>query len=520
MVKVTRPGDEITGVDERSPTPSSLTQRLRRAAPLAVLSALTVAVTLLPPHNHHPRWIAAGTAAYALLLALEVVLPWHRLPAAWAPAPLLASFAPLGLVRHGADGAASGLTPVLIVPVVAVALHHGRRAVAAALACGAATLLVPLLLVGAPMYPLQEWRRLVLWLVASGLVGLLVHRLVSHLRLQAQHLSVLAGCSRDLAAADDAREAICAAARQIAGADGVYLLEADGDGHLRTTGASGPRVPAVVVDLDGPATMAARAFAGHDLVFAADALTHPGVRRDVLQALGAGAGSSAAWQPVRGPHGALGVLVAVWGARLGALPAHVPAMLQTLAGEAAGAVERADLLHRLSRAADRDPLTGLANRRRWDEAAADEVARAVRSGQPLTIGIVDLDHFKRYNDTRGHLAGDVLLRDFAAAAAGQLRAVDTIARWGGEEFALALPGCALEDARTVAERLLAVVPDGQSCTVGLAQWWPGTGVAETLRRADAALYAGKEGGRGVVRCDEGTGGATGGGTGEPAGSRA
>jgi len=185
----------------------------------------------------------------------------------------------------------------------------------------------------------------------------------------------------------------------------------------------------------------------------------------------------------------------MWRTPVPELCATTLGVLSVLGGEAARAIERGDLLEQLARAADRDQLTGLANRRRWDELSGVEVSRARRSGLPLTLLLLDLDHFKVFNDTFGHGTGDALLRDFGSAASGCLRDGDLIARWGGEEFAVALPACTAEGARPVAERILAAVPHGQTATVGIAQWVPGESVGDTLARADAALYCGKRAGR-------------------------
>jgi diguanylate cyclase (GGDEF)-like protein len=157
--------------------------------------------------------------------------------------------------------------------------------------------------------------------------------------------------------------------------------------------------------------------------------------------------------------------------------------------------ERADLLAALAEVARTDDLTGLANRRAWDEALERELARAQREGTPLCIGLADLDRFKHYNDDHGHQAGDRLLKQIAAAWAEELRATDVLARYGGEEFALALPGCDLSDAGALAERLRAATPEGQTCSVGLALW-DGEETSETLfGRVDKALYAAKDAGR-------------------------
>ena len=157
--------------------------------------------------------------------------------------------------------------------------------------------------------------------------------------------------------------------------------------------------------------------------------------------------------------------------------------------------ERAGLMATLAEVARTDDLTGLPNRRAWDEALDRELARAHREGSSLCIGLADLDRFKVYNDDHGHQAGDRLLKQLAASWGVELRATDTLARYGGEEFALALPGCELADANLLIERLRASTPAGQTCSVGLVIW-DGSETAEALfERADKALYVAKRQGR-------------------------
>ncbi|WP_337059933.1 diguanylate cyclase domain-containing protein [Kineococcus sp. G2] len=310
----------------------------------------------------------------------------------------------------------------------------------------------------------------------------------------AEQVEALARASRAVATADDPRRAVCEAVRDLAGADVVHLLQPDGPRALVSTACAGAggRL-GVRVDVEARSSLTAAAFLDGEQVFAPDVSTTRGADPELARTVGA---VSAVWQPVllRGDE-PIGVLSVVWHHRVAAMPPGLPSLLRTFAGEAAHAVERADLLARLARAAERDALTGLANRHRWDESAPAEIARAQRTGAPLTFALIDLDRFKRYNDTFGHLQGDVLLREFAAAAGSCLREADTLARWGGEEFVLALPGCTAEEAVRVADRIRAVVPHGQTATVGVAQWTPGSSVAEVLARADEALYRGKHGGR-------------------------
>jgi diguanylate cyclase (GGDEF)-like protein len=131
----------------------------------------------------------------------------------------------------------------------------------------------------------------------------------------------------------------------------------------------------------------------------------------------------------------------------------------------------------------------------WDEQLASEMARATRHGYPLAVALLDIDHFKALNDRRGHLAGDRLLVEAAAAWSAEVRDVDVVARWGGEEFAVALPACGLDDGIAVLEHLRALMPNGQTCSAGMAQWDGSETATQLVARADAALYRAKETGR-------------------------
>ncbi|MET0558663.1 MAG: sensor domain-containing diguanylate cyclase [Solirubrobacterales bacterium] len=157
--------------------------------------------------------------------------------------------------------------------------------------------------------------------------------------------------------------------------------------------------------------------------------------------------------------------------------------------------ERESLLHEVEQLARSDALTGLPNRRALDEVLPREMARARRSEAPLCLAIIDLDLFKAYNDTHGHMGGDVLLRDCAIAWDGELRGEDLLVRFGGEEFLIVLPDCGLDDAAEIVERLRAATPEEQTCSAGLVRWDPAESVADVLARADAALYEAKGAGR-------------------------
>lgn len=142
-----------------------------------------------------------------------------------------------------------------------------------------------------------------------------------------------------------------------------------------------------------------------------------------------------------------------------------------------------------------DPLTGIFNRRAWDIALAREMERSRRNSEPLCIAELDLDHFKALNDRHGHAAGDAHLQASAMEWARELRAYDTLARLGGEEFGVILPRTYLGDARSIVERIGARTPGGETVSAGLVMWNGRESADRLLSRADDALYAAKRDGR-------------------------
>jgi len=163
--------------------------------------------------------------------------------------------------------------------------------------------------------------------------------------------------------------------------------------------------------------------------------------------------------------------------------------------------ERKRLEAELHRLATEDELTGLCNRRSFEAALQQQVARCARYGEPAAILLLDLDGFKAVNDTHGHFAGDALLQHVAGVLRGRLRAADIVARLGGDEFAAVLPHLAREDAEQVARDLgqtLAKRPvrvEGAPVTarvsIGVAMVDPALGAERSLREADRAMYAAK-----------------------------
>ncbi len=157
--------------------------------------------------------------------------------------------------------------------------------------------------------------------------------------------------------------------------------------------------------------------------------------------------------------------------------------------------QRETLQDRLGRMAHTDKLTGLPNRRAWDDEFERELARAGRSGAPMCVVLLDLDHFKQFNDHHGHQAGDEHLRDAAEIWRQRLRVTDLLARYGGEEFAAVLTATTIPRAESVIEGLRESTPRGETVSAGIAQWDGHESGAELIARADRALYEAKRTGR-------------------------
>jgi diguanylate cyclase len=204
-----------------------------------------------------------------------------------------------------------------------------------------------------------------------------------------------------------------------------------------------------------------------------------------------------------------------------AAAAHVPALRLEAAlsllrqsgheappGEAGSAAWLQGLIDALCELSSRDALTGLANRRHFEMVLAREIDRVARAGEPALLLLLDIDHFKLVNDSHGHAAGDLVLKAVSEALLECVRPMDTVARIGGEEFAIVLPNCPPAFGPTVAERVRLRV-ERRPVAIGLAQQisvtvslggafapqWVRSSVRLWLERADLQLYNAKTAGR-------------------------
>jgi len=186
-----------------------------------------------------------------------------------------------------------------------------------------------------------------------------------------------------------------------------------------------------------------------------------------------------------------------------------PVLVKTIARELGGALRMATLVEESRWMATTDALTGLSNRRAFVDWAIREVARCARYNDHFCVTLLDVDHFKQVNDRYGHAAGDSVLAAVSRLMGGIVRSCDVVARWGGEEFVVALPSTSLDGAMLVADRIRAALevlpitdPSGQILNVtasfGVAELEAGETLDQVVDRADRAMYAAKSAGRNRV----------------------
>ena len=309
-------------------------------------------------------------------------------------------------------------------------------------------------------------------------------------------LGALSKTMRVLAGAADpsaARVAVCEGVRSVAAAPVAALFEGNRDGSaLTVAAATGADLRGLLIPFAGEISKAAQAFSGGEPIFVPDAPRSAGAD---LQFTARCRADSVLWYPVVRDGVSVGLLAVAWRSRIARPSPRLVPLIDVLAAEAAVAEGRAELLDRFERIARTDDLTGLPNRRAWEEELPRELARAWRQDTAVCVAMLDLDGFKAFNDERGHQAGDRLLKEAAGAWRSALRPYDLLARYGGEEFGVILPGCGLADGIAIVDRLRAATPAGVSCSGGIAEWDCEEHPEGLVGRADGALYEAKRTGR-------------------------
>ena len=322
------------------------------------------------------------------------------------------------------------------------------------------------------------------------------HAIQEAVRDSEANLTAVAEVIRTIQAGGDARQTIVEAGRNLADAHGAGLLEPAPDGHcLVMTASTRPKLVGMEVLFDG-SSASGQAFLSGEPVLVTDPSTSTWLSPGIVGRLGAG---SLCAFPVRSGDRVTAVLTVNWPVFVNGMDDTRVRAIALLADQAGVALRQVALVAELAQLAQTDSLTGLPNRRSWDATLGSLLHSMAANGHPLSVALMDLDHFKDYNDTHGHAAGDQFLRDFAVHAASKLRTADTVARWGGEEFAVALPDCPGSTAADVLERIRQGVPGGQTCSLGYGTWDGQESAADLMERVDTALYAAKRAGRDRIR---------------------
>ncbi|HWD74713.1 MAG TPA: sensor domain-containing diguanylate cyclase [Solirubrobacteraceae bacterium] len=474
---------------------TNLKRPLRVLAPFSAATVLAWTVALVGATVSWPQYGLSVALAFAGgILAVLAMLRHPRIRLGATPGALV-FLAAVAVLRNSVGGTNSGASAVAMIPVFYTALYsRSRRDLAIVVAGVGIFYLAPILIVGPPTYPHTQYRAAVLSVAVSTIVGFATQQLVASVRTQATQargrermLEELTDVVYRLFDSARPRVDVCRAATSISGATVALLYEPDGDGRLGCTAMTGIEAPGAGADAQ-PGSAVVEAFRSGRPVLGTDDLE-------------AGVGSTELWIAARRPHTvlfqpllrhgvALGVLVVGWAEAVRAAdPRTTVAAL--LAHEAAAVIARADAMDNLAGEAQTDPLTGLANRRAWDA----QLQRALSSDGQVAIAMLDFDHFKHFNDTHGHPAGDRLLKETAAAWRDQVRGGDLLARLGGEEFGLLLRTRDATTALDVTERLRCLVSGGWTCSAGVAVAQPGEDAEAVVARADRALYEAKARGR-------------------------
>lgn len=463
-----------------------------RVAPFAAAAALVWAAVIVGTAIDWPLY-ALSIALLLLAGALRFSALGRRFEGALSSLVFLAAVA---LLRDSAGGSGSGVAVVSLIPVFYTALY-GRRLRWLYVVLGGVTVfyLAPIVLVGPPQYPSSQYRAALLTVLVAVIIGLATRRLVNDVRHQAAEalerermLGLVNDVVRGLLGGSQSRLEVCEAARTIGAASMAVLYEpVHGSPAMRATAISGANAEPIEISTHRCSAVTEAFTSGQPRMITEDVEAHVG---SLVLWEAAGRPESILYEPLSRAGEPVGVLVVGWPASVKAEDPRAT-VVALLAHEAAAVIASADTLSELTDMASTDPLTGLPNRRAWDT----RVASALGAGQRFTIAMFDLDHFKDFNDTYGHPAGDRLLKETAAIWREQVRSGDLLARLGGEEFGLLLINCDTARANEVIERLRGLVYRDQTCSAGFASWRPGESADEVLARADTALYEAKESGR-------------------------
>jgi diguanylate cyclase len=457
-------------------------------------ASAALATTVLRSAGTH--WLFLGLAvsvAFVLLIA-AVTVPWQRLPVNALLVLPLACDGLIALLRQAQGGAQSGYAALLVLPVVWMAFVGSRRSVLFVVVAEALTLTLPIAVVGAPSYPSTGWRGALLLTLVSAIVGFVTEYGVRSTRRHAENetqrahmLDRLVQTHTAIAMTDfgfdDMLETVVGEALALTNADAAVVELPDGDDVVYRAVAGSAQAFA------GLRLAAAGSASGHCLatlepLVIPDIESDDRVDREACRKLGA---RSMVIVPLIHAGRAAGVLK-VYASEVGKVGANEARVLGLLGNVIGTGLARAEVFARMTEHASTDALTGLANRRSWDDQLGRAIAHAERTHETLSVAVCDVDGLKELNDRQGHAAGDALLRAIAERWRADARAADLIARVGGDEFAILLPGADEVAAQDVVERLVGALPPRTSVSFGIAEWDLREDASGLMSRADVRMY--------------------------------
>jgi diguanylate cyclase (GGDEF)-like protein len=483
-------------LDDRTAAKPTFGSAFRDLAPFAATASLAWVVVLF---GNSINWAQYGGSVALVFaswsLGLVVVVRGHARNGIVGGS--LGFLAAVGLMRNAAGGSNAGVTTVSLLAVFQTALYlRHRRDLVVVLVGLAAFYLVPIVAVGPPHYPHSGYRGALLAVIVSSIIGLMTQTLVMDIRRRAigtRHNALMLmkvnQTIQRLFDSPNAREDVCVAITEISGAKSAILFEPTIEPDVLRYSAG--TLGGAPIPLDTPAALESavqEAFeTGSRVLITEDTQSRVG---NVEMWRAVGSPSSILYEPLSQRGTALGVLVIGWDDVADLSDPRI-GLASLLAHEGAAVIARADVIDHLTDEAHTDPLTHLHNRRAWNV----RLGIAMGENQALAVAMLDLDHFKLFNDTYGHPAGDRLLEDTAAAWRAEIRGMDFLARLGGEEFGLLMFSADAEATLAIVNRLRAKVPDNQTCSAGIAFRTPGETAEELVHRADQALYEAKSLGR-------------------------
>jgi two-component system, cell cycle response regulator len=491
-----------------------LADRIRYMQTFRFLAAAALlACWLILPAVHAIAFpvLAAATGAY-LLLSLAGEAAWRGLGRRSLPlfgVMLIVDGVYLGWLTYMVGGGPSPVRALILLHVIAVALlasfrtgmkialWHSLLAVMAFHAQEAGIISDHPVPMGSVEYRLLVMDIVIVWAVAiaTSTYAALNERELRRRRYDLEALARLAfgleTTTEPLAVGERLLEAIV----DDFGFERAALIVASGDG-LSLLAHRGLESRSLVSDIPVPDSTLGRAAISSESL----RITQPDPERDHFLAALFPRSHNLLIVPMHAEGRTIAFLIIEHGIRRGSrVERRVVAAVERFASQSALALNNAWLLEQVRRLAGSDALTGLPNRRHFEETLDRELARSLRTDQPVNLLMLDIDHFKRINDTRGHQAGDAVLRAVGRRLSETVRTGDVVARYGGEEFAIVMPAAQTEDAVLLADRIrraLETLDVPVTVSIGIATYLRHADDASALiEAADQALYESKRSGR-------------------------